>query len=116
MRTYGKVLDWRDSIKEGDVLYEGGDPRRPRRVRKVSRRHNGLFLGCVTFTKLNESWTRRCYTVIGRPDLKTRGFTPAHVTIKTKDAFDLEFERNIAYENRFPWKQTMTFPDVAGVR
>lgn len=111
-----EAADWRDRIKVGDVLYEGGDPRRPRMVREVSyfskKRSGEWILGSVSFTILHRSWTGRCCTTINRYDLKQRKFAPAGVTIKTCNEFCQEIGRNIYMRNH----RTLTPEDVKGIR
>ncbi len=74
---------WLDEIQPGDVLLERGDINKLRVVRAVCRYPKGDrygrdgFVRSVTFTIKHCSWVERCYTVLGRPDLKSRKFTPS---------------------------------------
>lgn len=74
---------WIDKIQPGDVLLERGDVDKPRVVRAVCRFKKGDRYGrdglvrSVTFTTKRCSWVKRCYTILGRADLKTRKFAPS---------------------------------------
>lgn len=85
---------WLDDIQPGDVLLERGDINKPRVVRAV-RRHpkgdrygrDGLLAG-ITFTIKHCSWVERCYTMLGRADLKTRKFAPSGVRKQSMTTLD----------------------------
>jgi len=105
------TLDWRDDLVVGSVVYEGGNHSRPRIVRKITRKGNGL-VHSVTFSILHCSWTERPYTVLCRSDLATRGFTPAGCRVITsKRRLDKRLAATIAnHEDR-----RMTCCDVVGI-
>ena len=68
---HGMKKDWRDRIQIGDVLRSGSGALRV--VRKASYDKHG-YLSAVAFTIKGCSWTRRCYTMINRSDLKVTGY------------------------------------------
>ena len=116
-RGVGKRIkrDWRDDIKAGSVLYERGDPNRPRIVRKVSmdkRKGRDGLIACVTFSILRCSWTHRPYTVISRSDLNWRGFTPVGVRVTNMTLMDKRLNAAILdLDNR-----RLSCCDVRGIR
>ncbi len=67
--------DWRDELRAGDVITEGG---RWRIVRASTYKSDGT-LCAVSLAIRRCSWTHRCYTTIMRVDLKQRGFRPVQV-------------------------------------
>jgi hypothetical protein len=76
-KTTGHKNDWRDKIEVGDILLDKG--KFPRVVRGVAYRTKGKLAGRLLGIDLviqRCSWTGRCYTAIGRADLKQRGFVP----------------------------------------
>lgn len=108
---YGMELDWRDNIKVGDVLrtHNGNF----RIVRKVYRRHGDKFLGSVTFTIQQCSWTGRCYTIVNRSDLKQRKFSPTGVRVTKMTTMDKRINRDII-EDR-PRGTRLSCCDVRGI-
>ena len=110
-RGYHKLRrDWRDRIKVGDVLLERNKTQRV--VREVSYRKDGFIWG-VHFAIKRCSWTRRCYTVLCRSDLKQRGFVPAGARVRLDQPIDKKIARDLEYDNRF--NQRLTCCDVEGV-
>jgi hypothetical protein len=63
--------DWRDSLREGDVIRTRAGTERI--VREASYRRNG-HLSAVVMTIAHCSWTSRCYTTVNRVDLKCAGY------------------------------------------
>lgn len=106
--TYGKVRDWRDDIKVGDVLRVD---KRFRLVRRVSRAKDG-FLGSVTFAIKRCSWTRRPYTVVGRVDLAYRNFQPTNVRITAEKT---PLSERLLREINSDGPPSMTCCEVAGL-
>lgn len=103
---------WLDRLCIGDIVYEGGSPSRPRVVRNVSYCKSGL-LRSVTFSIRRRSWTGRCYTVVGRTDLKTRCFAPARACIKNFTLLDKMIAHDILYWDKS--KQRVSPADVRGI-
>lgn len=93
-RSRYMVRDWRDELQAGDVLYEGGRASSPRVVRRASYREG--FLSAVTLAIRHCSWTGRPYTVIGRSDLRSRGFIPTPFRVDPpRTKLERELQRNI---------------------
>jgi len=82
--TVKPVPDWRDNIKDGDVLLIGNDYRVVRRATYTTK-HGNKTLSAVTLAIRRCSWTKRPYTVVSRSDLKCRGFRPTGITIKREN-------------------------------
>lgn len=81
------VRDWRDDIKVGDVIKEGNGVLRV--VRRASyHSENDGFLWGITLAIRSCSWTGRCYTVLTRSDLASRGFSPTGATWPLDSDFD----------------------------
>lgn len=71
------VRDWRDTLKEGDILTNGKTFRIVRQVYFRTYKVQGkppLLLG-VVLTIMRCSWTHRAYTHVGRSDLTWRKYT-----------------------------------------
>ncbi len=107
--SYGKVKDWRDEIRPGDILIYNGNPRV---VRHATYWHGG-FLHCVDFVILKCSWTRSATTCVNRVDLKSRKFTPSGKMKTSMALVDKLIARDLLYENRF--KRKLFCWDVVGV-
>ena len=93
------IKDWRDTLKDGDIIYLRGKKTNPRIVRKVSYK-NG-FLTAVTMVIKNCSWTGRGTTTYNRTDLGWLGCTKARIRLKAKklNKIDEEIQKNIIDHN-----------------
>ncbi len=92
------IKDWRDTLQVGDVLLTKSGS--PRIVRKVSYRSNG-FLGGVRFTIKKCSWTKLCYTCVGRTDLDYRKFKKSNLRVRElRSLLDVEIAEEIKFNHR----------------
>lgn len=107
--------DWRDEIQAGDILYEGGNPDKPRVVRAATYGSSGR-LHSVTFAILRCSWTGRPYTVVCRPDLKTRGFQPSGLRRSEMTLMDKRLNAAIEASGRGGARTSLTCCHVHGIR
>lgn len=106
-------LDWRDKIKEGDVLRSRGGDLRVVREATYWKKNGQEYLHCVTFAIRRCSWTTRCTTTYSRTDLKTMGYTTTKAKYTFKSRMDKAIARDLLYRNRF--NQKLNCCDVEGV-
>jgi len=76
--------DWRDNIRNGDILRKGDTFRV---VREAHYRAN-MQLNSVVMVIKHASWTGRCYTYLGRNDLAQYGFSPVKARAKMATEMD----------------------------
>ena len=103
--------DWRDALRAGDVILEGGDKLKPRTVRRAVYWGDGT-LHAVDLVIFHCSWTHRCLTTINRNDLKQRRFTKAGRRVELND----ELSRRIREETFYPSQPALSCCDVEGIR
>ncbi len=92
------IKDWRDTLQVGDVLLTKSGS--PRIIRRVYYRKNG-FIGGIRLTIKRCSWTKLCYTSIGRVDLEQRKFRKSNIRItKLKSLLDDKINEEMKFDHR----------------
>lgn len=88
--------DWRDTLEVGDVVqYPSG---LLRVVRQVSYWNDRMQ--CVTFSIKACSWTRRCYAVLTRHDLRSAGAWKVGIKVNLKSSIDRKILEDIQKNTR----------------
>ena len=107
--------DWISNIRVGDILAVGDSYRVVRDVKhSKSERHPPKTY--VTFTIKRCSWTGRCYTVLTRSDLKTRGFRATGHSMRLRRQIDAKIRKAIVgRELPKDGPYSMTCCDVEGI-
>ena len=101
--------DWRDELREGDVIRTRAGTERI--VRVATYRRNG-HLSAIVMTIMHCSWTSRCYTTVNRSDLRTAGYRPPRMRLRLETPLDFE----LAQEIRRAGRATIDCCAVRGIR
>lgn len=101
-RSTKSELDWRDTLRVGDVLRKG----RSFRVVRQALYHNNGYLISVSLSIQRCSKYKRCFTGYLRNDLKQAGYSKTGVRLRLDKEVDAELLRNIrnhAHRTLYCW-------------
>ena len=108
MKKYQTPLDWRDELKEFDVLISNSGKLRV--VRSVKYNKNG-YLYAIELVALKPSWCKSPLACYFRNNLKNYEFKKADLKYVVKDK-DLFLQKAIKEGKTIGWKREVTYEDV----
>lgn len=100
------------TIRVGTIIRTPSGYRVVRAVKHWPPRRNNVMPGVsVTFTIMRRSWTGRCYTILGRSDLRCRHYQPTTAKLPLRDKLSRKIAREVERGTK-----TITPEQVAGIR